>query len=208
MGVETALIASAGLGVVGTGLNIYNSNVEAGALRQQGEVAYQDSVIQANQVALQAHQYHESQIMQYTMAGVSVQGTPMQALDYTIQQSNLEINSIMTRANNARNLAYQKANMLQSEAVGKGLASIGSLAMNTYSLYNTAKAGGIFDSVGGSSHIWDEGFSSDWSRGADAAVATGGSWLPSSSVNDGWGSNGAGTFGSTRTFNTGWLGGL
>lgn len=195
MGVETALGASAVLGIVGSGVNVFSAYQEAGALREQGDLYYSDSLKQSNQIALEANMYQQSQIMQYTMSGVSVQGTPMHALQHTIDQSQLEINSIMTRANNQRNLAYKKAGNLTTEAWGQALASIGSLALNTFNLYSEAKTGGIFDTSGSTSNIW-------------SGEKDGGFIMSDGEYNGPvWGNKGAGSFG-TRTFNTGFLGGL
>jgi hypothetical protein len=195
MGVETALGASAVLGVVGSGVNIFNSYQEADALREQGDLYYSDAQIQANQLALDANLHQQSQTMQYVMSGVAIQGTPMHVLQHTIDQSQLEINSVMTRAENARNLAYKKAGNLTTEALGKGLASIGSTLLNTYSLYNTAKEGGIFDSTGSASNIWSGGSGGGF-------IASSGSYAGSA-----WGDGGAGSFG-TRSFNTEFFGGV
>ena len=149
------LAASAVLGVAGAGLNMYNSNLEAGALREQGDIQYNDYMLQASQTEQQAHLYHESQIMQYSMSGVSVQGSPMAALDYTVQQSQLEVNSIRAKAAATRDLAYQKASQTSSNGVAKGLLSLGTTALNVYSSYNLAKTGGIFDGSGQTSHVWN-----------------------------------------------------
>lgn len=171
MGVETALggaalgasalgpaglVAAGALGIAGAGYNIYESNVEANALRQQGDIVYQDYMTQANQVQLEAYHYHENQIMQYTMSGVSIQGTPMQVLDYTVQQSQLEINSIKQRAENERDLAYQKAAKTQFGGAAKAIIGLGTTALNIAGAYNTAKAGGIFDGSGQGSHVWND----------------------------------------------------
>ena len=155
-GTTAALALTAATSIVGAGMNIKSSYVEAGNLREQGDLVYQDYQREANQVQAEANLYHETQVMQYTMAGVAIQGTPIHALQYTIQKSQEEANLIRSRGARERDLAYQKASRMQSEGVVGSLTSLASTALGMSQVYNTAKAGGIFDSAGKASHVYGE----------------------------------------------------
>ena len=153
-GTTAALALTAATSVIGAGMNIKASYTEANALREQGDLVYQDYQREANQVQNEANLYHETQVMQYTMAGVAIQGTPIHALQYTIQKSQEEVNSLLSRGARERDLAYQKASRTQSEGTISSLTNLAGTALGISQVYNTAKAGGIFDSAGKASHVW------------------------------------------------------
>ena len=151
-----ALALTAATSVIGAGMNIHASGVEANALREQGDLVYNDYQIQARQIQTEASQYHETQIMQYTMSGVAIQGTPIHALQYTIQKSQEEVAALVSRGARERDLAYQKASRTESDGAVSALTSLASTALGISQVYTTAKAGGIFDSAGKSSHVWGQ----------------------------------------------------
>jgi hypothetical protein len=155
-GTTAALALTAATSIVGAGMNIKSSYVEAGNLREQGDLVYQDYQREANQVQRDANSYLQTQVMQYTMAGVAIQGTPIHALQDTIRKSQEEANLIRSRGARERDLAYQKASRMQTEGVVGSLTNLAGTALGMSNVYNTAKAGGIFDSAGTSSHVYGQ----------------------------------------------------
>jgi len=151
---STAALAVGGMAIggiselVGNSMTMKASYVEANALRQEGDATYYDALMNAYQVENEAAQFKESQAMKYVMSGVSLQGTPMQVLDYTSKQSQLEIRHIKARGEKQRALAYEKAAYLESSARGKLLSSVGSTAYRIGSSLKGASEEGLFNHSG------------------------------------------------------------
>lgn len=151
-GIQKGLILSGVLGAVGSIMTISEHLKEASALRQQGDIAYQDYMVQAAQMEEQARQFEATQTMQYAMSGVSLQGTPLQVLDYTRMKSKEEVSYLRSRAVAERDLARTRASREAMGGIAKGLSRLVDTGYKVYKGYDDAKNGGIFDSEGTKAH--------------------------------------------------------
>lgn len=150
MGVGTALtvggLTVGGLtSLVGSAKSLKASYAEAAALRVDGDYTYYDSLMEAYQVETEAAHFKEAQAMKYVMSGVSLQGTPMQVLDYTSKQAQMEIDHIKSRGERQRELSYIQAANLESGARAKMFNSIAETTVSAVSGFARAAQGGIFD---------------------------------------------------------------
>lgn len=157
MGTSAALsiggLAAGGLtSLIGGAMNMKAAYAEASALRTDGDWTYYDSLMEAYQVENEAMHFKESQVMKYVMSGVSLQGTPMQVLDYTSNQAQMEINHIRSRGERQRQLAYLKAGYMESGARAQLTSSVGNTLVSSVSSLSKAAQGGIFD-FGNSSNL-------------------------------------------------------
>jgi len=130
--------------LVGNSMSLKASYAEASYMREYGDMQYYDALMEAKQTETEARQYKENQAMKYVMSGVSLRGTPMQALDYTSAQSQLEINQLKSRGQKLRELQYIKAQNLESSARGKMLTGLATSAFQLGSGLKTASEGGMF----------------------------------------------------------------
>lgn len=138
-------LATGALGIAGTVANAGSAFSESSFMRQQGDIAYNEALLEADRVSEQGRQYKASQKMAYVMSGVSVAGTPMQVLQDTDLKVGDEIRSIKARGLAQRTLAYMKASQTQTKGGTGFLSGLTGTASTTSKLYNQAKAGGIFD---------------------------------------------------------------
>lgn len=150
MAISSALavggLAAGGLtSLIGSSMNMKASYAEAAALRTDGDWTYYDALMEAHQVQNEAVHFQESQAMKYVMSGVSLQGTPMQVLDYTANQAQMEIDHIKARGERQRELAYLKAGYMESGAKAQMLSSVGNTIVSVVSGISKAAQGGIFD---------------------------------------------------------------
>lgn len=157
MGTSAALsvggLAAGGLtSLIGGAMNMKAAYAEASALRTDGDWTYYDSLMEAYQVENEARLFQESQVMKYVMSGVSLQGTPMQVLDYTARQSQMEIDHIKSSGERKRQLAYLKAGYLESGARAQLTQRVGNTLISAVSGLSKAAQGGIFD-FGNSSNL-------------------------------------------------------
>lgn len=137
---------TAATGLLGTALNAYSSFGEARALRDYGDTAYRESLLEADRVLEEGRQFQAAQKMKYVMSGVQVAGTPMQILQDTSLKVQDEINAVKRRGEAMRTLAYMKASYTSLRGAAGLLSDSFSTSSSVGKLYNNAKSKGLFDS--------------------------------------------------------------
>ena len=141
-GITAALIAGSTLNTVGGAMNMASSFSEAGALRRQGDIAYNEALLEADRVSEQGRQFKATQKMAYVMSGVSMAGTPMQVLQDTDLKISDEIRATKRRGDAQRSLAYLKASQTQTKGITGFLSGMAGTAFKATELYGQAKKGG------------------------------------------------------------------
>lgn len=134
------------LGMAGTTMTGTSSLAEASALRNQGDIAYNEALLEADRLNEQGRQYKATQKMSYVMSGVQVSGTPMQILQDTALKTQDQVNATVRRGEAQRNLAYAKSRQTSTKGITGFLSGLGSTATSAFNMYSKAKAGGLFDS--------------------------------------------------------------
>lgn len=118
---------------------------KAALIEEEGQVAYEAYIAEAARTRENANKYQANQTMKYVMSGVSISGTPMLALQYTSQQSRLEVEAIENRALRAKKLALANALATRQEAIYSSNYRLGqSISKAATSMYSS----GMFDSSG------------------------------------------------------------
>lgn len=135
------------LGVVGNVMSVNSAGMESNATMQEGELAYQEALLEADRTAEQGRQFQAEQKMKYVMSGVMLAGSPIMVLDDTANKVQDEINAIKQRGEAQRAVAYARAGITKSEGRTGFLSGLVNTGTNMFSLYNSAKKGGLFDSV-------------------------------------------------------------
>jgi len=147
-GITAALIGTTVASTVGGAMNMASSFQEAGAIRQQGDIAYNEALLEADRVSEQGRQYKATQKMSYVMSGVSMAGSPMQVLQDTDLKIGDEIRATKSRGAAQRALAYTRASQTQTKGITGFLSSMTSTASTASNLYKQAKTGGALDAKG------------------------------------------------------------
>lgn len=118
------------------------ADTKAGLIEQEGQQAYEAYIAEAARTRENANKYQANQTMKYVMSGVAVQGTPMLALDYTSQQSRLEVEALETRAIRTKKLALANALATRQNAIWSSNYRLGeAISKTAMSAYTT----GMFD---------------------------------------------------------------
>lgn len=119
---------------------------EAALQRQQGEIAYQEAQINANNEAFNQTQAVQRQRLAFLSSGVSLEGSPLAVLQQSREYGQSQVDAILRQGANTKILADAQANITKNKgraALISGVASgVGSLAKAGYDL-NKA---GAFDS--------------------------------------------------------------
>lgn len=92
------------------------AETRANYILEEGQFAYESYIAEAARTRENANKYQANQTMKYVMSGVSIQGTPMLALQYTSQQSRLEVEALEVRAARTKRLAQLNASAVRQEA--------------------------------------------------------------------------------------------
>lgn len=92
------------------------AETKANYILEEGQFAYESYIAEAARTRENANKYQANQTMKYVMSGVSIQGTPMLALQYTSQQSRLEVEALEVRAARTKRLAQLNASAVRQEA--------------------------------------------------------------------------------------------
>lgn len=92
------------------------ADTRANYILEEGQFAYESYIAEAARTRENANKYQANQTMKYVMSGVSIQGTPMLALQYTSQQSRLEVEALEVRAARTKRLARLNASAVRQEA--------------------------------------------------------------------------------------------
>lgn len=145
------MAASAGLGLTGNLMNLGSYWQESQALRQYGDIAYREALLEADRVMEQGRQFKADQKMSYVMSGVQVQGTPLQVLEDTSLKIGDEVNAIKRRGEAQKWLAYAEASQTRLKGVTGFLSGIDRTVSDLQSNYSSAKKAGIFGNTSPSS---------------------------------------------------------
>ncbi len=149
MTAETLALGGLGMGgaasMIGATMSLKSAYMESSYLRENGNLQYYDALMEAHQTEERAAQFKENQTMQYVMAGVSLQGTPMQVLDYTSKQAELEVNLAKQRGQRLRELAYAKANYAQTAGWGTFAGGLLNAGSEIAKGYRVASEAGMFN---------------------------------------------------------------
>lgn len=120
------------------------ADTKANLIEQEGQYAYETYIAEAARTRENANQYQAKQTMKYVMSGVAVQGTPMLALEYTSQQSRLEVEALENRAIRTKKLALANALATRQNAIWSSNYHLGeALSKTAMSVYTT----GMFDNT-------------------------------------------------------------
>lgn len=122
--------------------------LRAYSLREQGDLAFDSVIAEASRVRTEANQYQAAQTMKYAMSGVSIQGTPMLALDYTSKQSGLEVNALVNKAANTKRVAYLNAALAEGQSNARATLVRANAARSAVSATSKLNYGSIFESTG------------------------------------------------------------
>lgn len=115
-----ATVASAGASIIG-GIQANNAaKREASALQEQGRLAQEESLREAQLHADDVRRFHRSQSVAFTKNGVSLAGSPLLVLDETVSRGQEEVDSIVKSGNAQQNLYNQNA----QQAKNKGRAAL------------------------------------------------------------------------------------
>ena len=145
--VTQALVGLGAIGTIGNAVNAASAFSEAGSMREQGDIAYNEALLEADRVSEQGRQHKASQKMAYVMSGVSVAGTPMQVLQDTDLKIADEIRATKARGAAQKALAYARASQTSNKGISGFLSGMTKTGSTVFNLYGQAKAGGIFDSI-------------------------------------------------------------
>lgn len=120
------------------------ADTKANLIEQEGQYAYETYIAEAARTRENANQYQAKQTMKYVMSGVALQGTPMLALEYTSQQSRLEVEALENRAIRTKKLALANALATRQNAIWGSNYRLGeALSKTAMSVYTT----GMFDNT-------------------------------------------------------------
>lgn len=122
--------------------------LRAYSLREQGDLTFDSVIAEASRVRTEANQYQAAQTMKYAMSGVSIQGTPMLALDYTSKQSGLEVNALVNKAANTKRVAYLNAALAEGQNNARATLVRAKAARSAVSAISKLNYGSIFESTG------------------------------------------------------------
>lgn len=120
---------------------------QADIIRQEADIDYTDRLSDAVLLRNQANQYQAAQTMKYAMTGVSIQGTPMLALDYTAAQAQLEVRAIRNDAVNTRRNRYLQAALAEMQGDSKAASLETMSALQGVNNVSNFSFGGFFDGI-------------------------------------------------------------
>jgi hypothetical protein len=151
-----AALALAGVQAVGS---IYGgvsaeqaANQEASLQQQQGNIALQESQVNANNEAFNQTQAVQNQRLAFLANGVSLEGSPSLVLAQSKAYGQTQVNSILNQGAAQYNLAQEEAQITKNQgraALISGILGAGSAAVKGYSsgtqagLFNTGSGEGV-----------------------------------------------------------------
>jgi hypothetical protein len=125
---------------------IYDSSMqEAGLIRDEGDILYDEALRSADQEAEEGSRFQSTQKMKYLMSGVLLQGTPLLVLEDTAVKTKEKIEAIKERGLAQRRLAYTRANMLAETGRSKFLNTTRNAGMTGLGMVYDSYTGGLFN---------------------------------------------------------------
>lgn len=112
--------AGAGSSIAGGIGGISAANQEANLQKQQGDIALQESQINANNAAYNSTQQVENQRLAFLANGVSLEGSPTAVLAASKSYAQTQVNSILNEGAAKYNLAQEEA----AQTKNKGRAAL------------------------------------------------------------------------------------
>lgn len=117
---------------------------QAGLLEDQARLSQAEANAQAKKRALEVRRFAANQKVAFLKNGVTLEGSPLIALEDTYTLGQEEVNSITERGNAQSNLYWRQAQQAKKQgraAMVGGLAGAGSTAILTYGM---GQQGGLF----------------------------------------------------------------
>lgn len=158
MGVETAFIAAAAIAAGGQilgGMSERDAQKKrAGMLEDQSRLAQSEAAAQAKRRATEVRRFAANQKVAFLKNGVTLEGSPLIALEDTYTMGQEEVDSIVNRGNAQSNLYWQEAKLAKKQgraAMIGGLTGAASTALFASSMF-PGRGGGTTDgasSLGG-----------------------------------------------------------
>lgn len=151
MGVDPVSLAFITSAVVAGGGKVLGGMAERDALKKragmqedQARLATAEAAAQAKRRASDVRRFAANQKVAFLKNGVTLEGSPLIALEDTYTMGQEEVDSIVNRGNAQSNLYWQEAKLSKKQGRAAMISGITGAASSALDSYGTGKKGGMF----------------------------------------------------------------
>lgn len=148
MGVETAFIAAAAIAAGGQILGGFSERDaqknRAGAFEDQSRLAQSEAAAQAKRRALDVRRFAANQKVAFLKNGVTLEGSPLLALEDTYSQGQEEVNAITAAGNARSDLYWREGQLAKKQGRAAMIGGITGAASTALMAYGMGSQGGLF----------------------------------------------------------------